>query len=307
MHLWPKVFSSIKDIDLEQIRALLSLAKKFKNEYKPGQVLRPELSKYTTCTCILENSTRTVLSFTQASQILGTRHLHFDSNNSSLNKGEDFVETLHTLQALMIDICVIRTPIEGQLSGLEQSEHFPIINAGDGKAEHPTQALLDFFTIQELGHYKPGMTLAIIGDCLHSRVCHSLIKLLPQLGIKILLCGPEEYLPQEVIENIQKTTDLNEALNKADLLYLLRIQYERHQHSNAKSEYPYQINLEKLKTINKLLPVYHPGPCNIGVEISRDILQSKIYFGHQQVHHGVFLRTALLSIMLDHWGNKLAQ
>ena len=169
------------------------------------------------------------------------------------------------------------------------------------------KALLDLFTMREIGLDLQNKTIAIIGDTIHSRVGHSLIDLLPQFGAKIILCGPQACLPkpEEFRHTPQVTlsTDVDETIARSDLLYLLRIQKERHSGEDTSyyESYPenYGISTERLKKHNKVLPVFHPGPANIGVEITKELIDSPYYFGHEQVHNSIFMRMAILQATLQ--------
>lgn len=300
MQNFPTVLENISDLTFEQIHSLLSLAKKFKKGDIPLGPMQSEGGKNPICaTSFLENSTRTKHSFAIAIQQLGAMYIDFNAEASSLKKGESLEETLLTLHYQGVDLCIIRTSNSHELSQFKINPPLKIINGGDGINQHPTQALLDLFTMLECQHGPKNKTIAIIGDCIHSRVGHSLIELLPQFGAKIILCGPEEYLPKNYGPDILCTTSLSEAMAKSDLLYLLRIQKERHVNQNNHNHYHdnYGINLEKLKKEKKFFPLYHPGPVNIEVEISKDALKSPHYFGHEQVKNSIFMRMAIIKTM----------
>jgi aspartate carbamoyltransferase catalytic subunit len=311
MHDFPLVLESIKDLNKSQIESLLHSANRLKYGYVPigprniGQKFRPIIA-----TSFLENSTRTKHSFAIAIQKLGAMYIDFNADTSSLKKGENLEETLITLRCQGVDVCIIRTSISHELEQFKNSPPIQIINGGDGINQHPTQALLDLFTMFEEGFNPENKTLAIIGDCLHSRVTHSLMDLIPQFGGKIILCGPKECLPEskdleKSYPQIKLTTDLEEAIDQSDLLYTLRIQKERHSkvaeyyHSYSDN---YGITLKKLEEIKtkkgKEIFVYHPGPCNIGVEINYDLLKSPFYKGYHQVYNSVYMRMAIIKAML---------
>jgi aspartate carbamoyltransferase catalytic subunit len=311
MHHFPSVFESIKDLDLKQIRALMALAGKFKSYSSDWQGLPvPFIRKPLIATSFLENSTRTKHSFAIAIEKLGAKHIDFNAETSSLKKGESLEETLKTLHCQGIDLCIIRTNISEQLAQFKENPPIKIINGGDGTHQHPTQALLDLFTMQEIGFEMAGKTVAIIGDIKHSRVSHSLIDLLPMYGIKIILCGPKICLPEasKINPAIEITTNVDEAIERSDLLYLLRIQKERHKSQDSSQfdnyEQTYGINLERLKKHDKKLPVFHPGPANVGVEISEDVMSSPMYFGYSQVFHSVYMRMAIIQAVLQNIDKK---
>lgn len=304
MQSFPSVLDSIEDLSTVQINGLLELANKFKSYSSDWQGFPvPFIKKPLIATSFLENSTRTKHSFAIAIKKLGATYIDFNAETSSLKKGESLEETLRTLQCQGIDLCIIRTSVSHQLSNFKNDPPIKIINGGDGTHEHPTQALLDLFTMQEVGLKVKGKTIAIIGDLVHSRVGHSLIELLPRMGVKLILCGPSQCLPKEAAHpNISMTTDVAQAIDASDLLYLLRIQKERHGNSDTSyyNSYhqDYGISLDRLKKHDKKIPIFHPGPANVGVEISDDLIRSHFYFGHSQVYHSVFMRMAIIQAVL---------
>lgn len=310
MHKFPSVLESIKDLDNDQINGLIALARKFKGYSKDWQGLPiPFIRTPIIATSFLEDSTRTKHSFAIAIEKMGATYIDFNAEKSSLKKGETLEQTLHTLHAQGVDLCIIRTSVSNQLSEFKKFPPIKIINGGDGTHQHPTQALLDFFTMLEVGLNPKETTLAIIGDVYHSRVGHSLIDLLPRFGIKIILCGPAECLPESVPEGVTITDNRDEAIEKATALYLLRIQKERHQGVEA-AYYPtypekYGVSLDLLKKMKKPMPIFHPGPANIGVEISKDLIESDLYMGHLQVRNSIFVRMAIIQAILQNKDNTI--
>ena len=307
MQNFPSVFESIKDLDKVQIDGLLSLASKFKGFAHDWQGLPiPFIKRPIIATSFLENSTRTKHSFAVAINNLGATYIDFNADTSSLKKGESLEETLKTLHSQGVDLCIIRTSVSQEFAKFKDNPPMKIINGGDGTHQHPTQALLDLFTMHEIGLDLEGKTIAIIGDNLHSRVSHSLIDLLPQFGAKIILCGPKECLPTlEEVNNphVSLSNDVDETIAASDLLYLLRIQRERHQGETTSyyETYPekFGVSIERLKHHNKDIPVFHPGPANVGVEISKDLMDSPYYFGYEQVHNSIFMRMAIIQAVLQ--------
>jgi aspartate carbamoyltransferase catalytic subunit len=304
MHNFPSVLESIEDLSNAQINGLLGLAHKFKSYSSDWQGFPvPFIKKPIIATSFLENSTRTKHSFAISIKKLGATYIDFNAETSSLKKGESLEETLRTLHCQGIDLCIIRTSVSHQLQEFKENPPIKIINGGDGTHEHPTQALLDLFTMQEIGLKVKGKTIAIIGDLVHSRVGHSLIELLPRMGVKLILCGPAQCLPETLNHpNISMTTNVSEAIDESDLLYLLRIQKERHGDSDTSYYNTYHqdfgLSLQRLKEHNKKIPIFHPGPANVGVEISDDLIRSKYYFGHGQVYNSVFMRMAIIQAVL---------
>ena len=302
---FPSVLENINDLNLKQIQALLSLTKDYKT--KDSDLVESFYEGFRTpivATSFLENSTRTKHSFAIAIQKLGGMYIDFNADTSSLKKGETLEETLLTLRHQGVDCCIIRTSVSHELSQFQENPPLKIVNGGDGNNQHPTQALLDLFTMQENHGSLKGKTMAIIGDCVHSRVTHSLIELLPQLGMKLILCGPAGYIPDSVDnENISLCSDRDEAIAQSDFLYLLRIQKERHSGGEDKHfatyHEKYGCSLDVLGKFDKELFVYHPGPANIGVEISMDLIKSPLYQGYKQVENSTYMRMAIMACILS--------
>ncbi|MCR9203681.1 MAG: aspartate carbamoyltransferase catalytic subunit [Halobacteriovoraceae bacterium] len=314
MQGFPSVFESIKDLDLNHVLGLLSLASKFKGYSHDWQGLPiPFIKRPVIATSFLENSTRTKHSFAIAIKNLGATYIDFNADTSSLKKGESLEETLKTLHSQGVDLCIIRSNISNELTQFKSDAPIKIINGGDGTHQHPTQALLDLFTMQEIGLKLKGKTVAIIGDTLHSRVGHSLLDLLPMFGAKIILCGPKVCLPDESEfkddPNVILSNDVDETIAQSDLLYLLRIQKERHAGEDVSyyDTYPqdYGVSVERLKNHKKVIPVFHPGPANVGVEITKDLIDSPYYFGYEQVHNSIFMRMAIIQAVLQNADKKL--
>ncbi|MGZ3787225.1 MAG: aspartate carbamoyltransferase catalytic subunit [Bacteriovorax sp.] len=301
MNSFPSVLESIGDLAKIQIDGLLTLSSKFKHRESESNLFtyrRPIIA-----TSFLENSTRTKHSFAIAIQKLGAMYIDFNAETSSLKKGESLEETFLTLFNQGVNLCVFRSSVSHQLSQFKESPPIKIINGGDGINEHPTQALLDLFTLLELAPDLAGKTLAIFGDNVHSRVGHSLIKLLPQYGVKIILCGPKSFLPEKssLPLGIEWSDDRDETLKKCDFIYLLRIQKERHDPSlNSIDDYHtnFGVTLDLLKKMNKLIPVLHPGPANIGVELDHALIKSSLYKGYLQVQNSIPMRMAIIQSML---------
>jgi aspartate carbamoyltransferase catalytic subunit len=280
------------------------LARKFKGYSNDWQGLPiPFIRTPIIATSFLENSTRTKHSFAIAIEKMGATYIDFNAEKSSLKKGESLEQTLLTLYAQGVDLCIIRTSVSGQLAEFKKNPPLKIINGGDGTNQHPTQALLDFLTMLEIGLNPEETTLAIIGDLYHSRVGSSLIDLLPQFGVKIILCGPKECLPKTAPTGVEMTDNRDEAIEKSNALYLLRIQKERHKGVQASyyDTYPetYGVNMDLLRKMKKPLPIFHPGPANIGVEISDDLIRSDLYVGHHQVRNSIYMRMAIIQAILQ--------
>jgi aspartate carbamoyltransferase catalytic subunit len=303
MASFPSLLESIDDLSPTEIEVLLSRSKHFKDnpELAPFNHTNP---KPIIATFFLENSTRTKHSFAVAVERLGGYCLDFNAETSSLKKGESLEETFLTLFYQGVNLCVFRSSVSEQLGEFRATPPIKLVNGGDGVNEHPTQALLDLFTLIELNPDLNGKTIAILGDIIHSRVAHSLIKLLPQFGLRILLNGPAEYLPpaSSLPRGVEISPNRDETLKKSDFLYLLRIQKERHAESqNQKSDEYHEkfgVSLELLKKLNKLIPVLHPGPANIGVELDQKLIKSSLYKGYLQVENSIPMRMAIIEAML---------
>ena len=305
MSSFPSLLESIDDLSNDQISQLLSRARLFK--LNPS--LRPAFAdiypRPLIATSFLENSTRTKHSFAVAIERLGGSYLDFNAETSSLKKGESLEETFLTLHHQSIDLCILRTSVSHQLAQFREHPPIKLINGGDGINEHPTQALLDLFTLMELAPTIEGKTITIMGDIVHSRVGHSLMKLLPRFGMNVVLFGPPRFIPEEHIHTLSR----EDAVKKSDFIYLLRIQKERHAAVQDKSEDKckdnyldaylenYGISLELLKKLNKLIPVLHPGPANIGMEIDQALIKSSLYKGYQQVENSIPVRMAIIEAM----------
>jgi aspartate carbamoyltransferase catalytic subunit len=306
---FPSVLESIDDLTKTQIAGLLSLSNQF---LKATEENRADAIYFTKkrpiiATSFLENSTRTKHSFAIAVQRLGAMYIDFNVETSSLKKGESLEETFLTLFNQGVDLCIVRTSVSNQFSEFKKFPPIKIINGGDGVNEHPTQALLDLLSLTKIAgelDQLSGKTISIIGDIIHSRVGHSLIKLLPQFGMKIILCGPKEFLPSDPLpNNVTMTQSRDEAILNSDYIYLLRIQKERHEKVADFSNHEYLklhgVQLDLLKKMNKLIPVFHPGPCNVGVEIDQQLIKSSLYQGHFQVYNSVPMRMAIIQAMLN--------
>lgn len=319
MGQFPQILEEISDLTRENVEVLLRRAKRIKEGYLTSTVQtnspagrHSTFQDATVVTYFSENSTRTKISFMQAILNLGLRHINFDVHLSSVQKGESLKETLLTLKHMGTDMVIYRTNKDSEIKSLKSDPPMKIINAGDGTNEHPTQALLDLFTMIENGHNPKGKTISIVGDCIHSRVCHSLTEILGMWGAKVILCGPENMLSEKLIEKsnykeqISFSTNLQQTIEKSDVLYPLRIQFERHgegfdneEDFAVKYHQEFGINLEKLKAQNKIIPVYHAGPANIGIEISQDIVDSELYMGYSQNEHSVPMRTAIIRSLME--------
>ncbi|OUR97785.1 aspartate carbamoyltransferase [Halobacteriovorax marinus] len=308
MEMFPSVLESIKDLNKRQIDGVLELAQKLKHR----QDTPFSFSNKTPiiATSFLENSTRTKHSFEVAIAKLGCTYVNFEAEKSSLKKGETLEQTLLTLFGQGVELCIIRTSVSNELTKFKENPPIKIINGGDGTHQHPTQALLDLFTLFENDISIEGKTICIAGDVIHSRVGHSLIDLLPMFGAKIILFGPKGFVPENLqSDSVTVTHERQEALEKMDILYLLRAQKERHgkelniDFDNYHNEYGF--DLKTIESLNRKVPVMHPGPANIGIEISKDLICSPYYLGHEQVRNSIYLRMSLIEAILQNGAKNI--
>jgi aspartate carbamoyltransferase catalytic subunit len=289
----------VEHLSAEEITSLLKLARKM-HSGKPKPLLRGKRIAL----LFYEPSTRTRVSFEFAAKLLGTHTSVISSISSSIEKGESLVDTGKTLQALGADCIVVRHPSSGAPHVLARNLHIPIINAGDGMHEHPSQGLLDAYTI--LRHKKSlhGLKITMIGDIQHSRVVRSNVHILSKFGAEIVLCGPPELLPEtaaSLAPGIKITRHAEDAIRKADAVMMLRVQKERL--AGLKLEVDkyvlqYQLNAERLKLAKKDAIVMHPGPMIRGMEIEHEVADGPQSVIEEQVQNGVYVRMAILSACL---------
>ncbi len=263
----------------------------------------PALQGYTICTAFFENSTRTRLSFELAARRMSADVLNFAASNSSLTKGEGLRDTLETLQAMQIDCFVVRHPAAGAAHRVADWTRSHVVNAGDGRRSHPTQALLDAYTLQKRFGKLEGLEVAIVGDVRHSRVARSNAELLPKLGVRVRLCGPATLLPKELAgPGVTVTHSLKDALGGAHAVMALRLQNERmnagYIPSLAEYQDTYQVNAENLKLAHEDAVVMHPGPMNRDIEIDGALADSSRSVVIEQVQNGMPVRMAVLYHLL---------
>jgi aspartate carbamoyltransferase catalytic subunit len=294
----------IESLPRPEIEAILERARFFQpppNEtYRRLDVLRGK----TIVNLFFEASTRTRVSFEIAAKRLGADTLSIAASGSSVSKGESLVDTLNTLAAMRPHAIVMRHAASGAPQFLARHLQIPIVNAGDGTHEHPTQALLDARTILDQRPRIEGLRVAIIGDIAHSRVARSNVHLLSKFGAKIVLCGPPQLVPRELEQlapGVSLAFNMNEALKDADVIMMLRVQLERqHEAPMAASEYFrfYGLRLEHLKLAKPDAIVMHPGPINRGRELSSEVADSQSSVILNQVENGVAVRMAVLERVL---------
>lgn len=292
----------IKDITAKDINLIFETAENFKEVINRPIKKVPSLRDITIANVFFENSTRTRLSFEIAEKRLSADVVNFSASTSSLKKGETLLDTVNNILAMKVDMVVMRHGSPGASHFLSRHIDANIVNAGDGTHEHPTQALLDAFSIREKLGAVAGKKVAIIGDILHSRVALSNIFALKKLGAEVMVCGPPTLLPKFIGElGVQVELDVRKALQWCDVANVLRIQLERQQIKYFPSlrEYSiyYGINKRLLDSLKKQIVVMHPGPINRGVELSSDVADSQHSIILDQVENGVAIRMAVLYLL----------
>ena len=292
----------IEGLSAGEITHILDTARSFKEVIMRPIRIVPTLRGYSVANIFFEPSTRTKISFELAEKRLSCESLSFAASGSSVSKGETLLDTVKTILSMQVDAVVIRHSAQGTPQFLADRIDASVINAGDGFHEHPTQALLDMFSIREKFGSLKGLRVSIIGDIAHSRVALSDVYALQALGAEVLLCGPTSLMPFGVETlGVRVTHDVMEALDFCDVAYLLRIQLER----KAGNCFPtlreyqmrYQVNFERLSKFNKEITVMHPGPINRGVEISADVADSPNSLILDQVTSGVAVRMAVIYLI----------
>ncbi|MEI6817125.1 MAG: aspartate carbamoyltransferase catalytic subunit [Bacteroidota bacterium] len=302
MALSVKHLLGIKYLSLEDILLILETAENFKEVINRPIKRVPSLRDITIANLFFENSTRTRLSFELAEKRLGADILNFTASASSVTKGETLVDTVNNILSMKVDMLVMRHPNPGAAIFLSNHVSANIVNAGDGTHEHPTQALLDAFTIREkLGEIK-GKKIAIIGDISHSRVALSNIFCLQKLGAEVMVCGPTTLIPKHMASlGVRVTHNLREALNWCDVANVLRIQLERQdiKYFPSLREYImlFGINKAIIDSLDHEIVILHPGPINRGVEITSDVADSSQSVILDQVENGVAIRMAVLYLL----------
>lgn len=292
----------IKYITKQDIELILDTARNFKEVINRPIKKVPSLRDITVANLFFENSTRTRLSFELAQKRLSADVINFSASSSSVKKGETLVDTVNNILAMKVDMVVMRHASPGAAVFLSQKVNAKIVNAGDGAHEHPTQALLDAFSMQEkLGDLK-GKKIAIVGDILHSRVALSNIFCLQKLGAEVKVCGPSTLIPKYIESlGVKVESDLRKALEWCDVANMLRIQLERQDTKFFPSlrEYTmlYGLNKELLDSLYKKIIIMHPGPINRGVEITSDVADSDQSIILEQVENGVAVRMAVMFLL----------
>ncbi len=297
----------IKDLTEDDIQLIFETADNFKEVINRPIKKVPSLRDITVANLFFESSTRTRISFELAERRLSADIVNFTASSSSVNKGETLLDTVNNILAMKVDMVVMRHPAPGACAFL--SRHIPanIINAGDGTHEHPTQALLDAYSIRERMGGVAGKKVAIIGDILHSRVALSNVLCLQKLGAKVRVCGPPTLIPKHYASlGVEVSHDVRETLQWCDVANVLRIQLERQDIRYIPSLREYHqyfgITRQMLDELKHDIVVMHPGPINRGVELTSDVADSRQSIILQQVENGVAIRMAVLYLLAGQRG-----
>lgn len=295
---------SIKDLSSEDIQLIFNTADNFKEIINRPIKKVPSLRDITVANVFFENSTRTRLSFELAEKRLSADVVNFSASGSSVSKGETLVDTVKNILAMKVDMVVMRHSSAGACEFLARNIDAKVINAGDGAHEHPTQALLDAYSIREKYGNVAGLKVAIIGDILHSRVALSNIFCLQKLGAEVMVCGPTTLMPKYISSlGVKVSHHVREALEWCDVANILRIQLERQQTRYFPSlrEYTLRFGVNKalLEEVGRDITIMHPGPINRGVELDSDVADSGQSIILNQVENGVAVRMAALYLLAN--------
>jgi aspartate carbamoyltransferase catalytic subunit len=283
---------NLKEMETSKIYEILDLAKEFENGKQVDYI-----GKKIVANLFFEPSTRTHYSFDTAELRLGCKTINFDTANSSLKKGESLYDTVKTFESFGVDALVIRHTQDEYYKQLVDHIHIPILNGGDGTGSHPSQSLLDLYTIQkEFGKFE-GLNVVIVGDIKHSRVAHTNIEIMKRLGMNVFISGPEEYR-----ESQYEFRELDEIIDKVDIVMLLRVQHERHSESMHMTEQEYNekygLNAQRVAKMKEKSIIMHPAPFNRGVELTDEVVECSKSRIFPQMANGVFIRMALIHMVL---------
>jgi aspartate carbamoyltransferase catalytic subunit len=309
MQLSSKHLIGIKELSTEDISLILQTAAQFKDVLQRPVKKVPSLRDVTIVNLFYENSTRTRISFELAEKRLGADTINFSASASSVSKGETLLDTVNNILSMKVDMVVMRHAASGAAHFLaKQLPNTAIINAGDGTNEHPTQALLDAFSIQEKLGTLTGKKIVLVGDIMHSRVALSNIYLLKKMGAEVMVAGPPTLIPKYIEDalGVKVEYNLKKALQWCDVANVLRIQLERQKKVlfSTLREYnlAYGVSKKLLESIDKEIVIMHPGPINRGVEIDSDVVDGNSSIILQQVENGVAVRMAALYLLAERKG-----
>jgi aspartate carbamoyltransferase catalytic subunit len=294
----------IKHLNAEDIQLILDTATQFKEVINRPIKKVPTLRDITVANLFFENSTRTRLSFELAEKRLSADVVNFSAASSSVKKGETLVDTVNNILSMKVDMVVMRHPNPGAGEFLAQHVDASIVNAGDGAHEHPTQALLDAFSIREAVGTLEGTKVAIVGDIIHSRVALSNVLLLKKMGAEVMVCGPTTLVPKYMHTlGVKVEHNLQTAIEWCDVANMLRVQHERQDikyfPSIAEYRAQYGLTMDHLDALEKPIVVMHPGPINRGVEITSEVADSEHSIILDQVQNGVAVRMAVLYLLAE--------
>lgn len=305
-HLTTRHLTGIRDLQEQDIHLILKTASEFKEVINRPIRKVPSLRDLTIANLFFENSTRTRLSFELAEKRLSADVVNFSAATSSVKKGETLVDTVNNILAMKVDLVVMRHPHPGAPHYLREQVKTQIVNAGDGTHEHPTQALLDAYSMQERLGDLQGKRIAIVGDIRHSRVAISNILCLQKLGAIVRVCGPKTLIPKHITSlGVEVSHDLDETIAWCDVANMLRIQLERQGGEDMVPYFPslreYQarfgLTSERLNRLDHPITIMHPGPINRGVEIASDVADSEHAIILDQVENGVAVRMAVIYLL----------
>ncbi len=294
----------IKNINSDDIGLIFETADEFKTVINRPIKKVPSLRDITVANIFFENSTRTRISFELAQKRLSADVVSFSASGSSVSKGETLIDTVRNILAMKVDMVVMRHPVPGAHIFLAKHIDAQIINAGDGTHEHPTQGLLDAYSIREKLGSLEGKKVVIVGDIMHSRVALSNIFALQKTGAEVMVCGPATLIPKHIESlGVKVETNLLKALNWCDVANMLRIQLERQdiKYFPSLREYSmlYGLDLNLLNRLDKKITIMHPGPINRGVEITSDVADSEHSIILDQVENGVAIRMAVMYLLAN--------
>ncbi|MBV43042.1 MAG: aspartate carbamoyltransferase [Crocinitomicaceae bacterium] len=303
-HLSVNHLTGIRNLTENDLNLIFQAATEFKEVINRPIKKVPSLRDFTVANLFFENSTRTRLSFELAEKRLSADIVNFTAGNSSVKKGETLTDTVNNILAMKVDMVVMRHPHPGAPQFLANKINTSVINAGDGTHEHPTQALLDAFSLKQRHGDLAGMNVAIVGDIRHSRVAISNILCLKKLGANVRVCGPKTLIPKHIATmGVEVSHNLDATLQWCDVANMLRIQMERQDKSvpyfPSLREYAteFGLNKQRLGALSKPITIMHPGPINRGVEITSDAADSEHSIVLEQVENGVAVRMAVLYLL----------